>query len=136
MSNLFELATRKKYRFPSENGNLSVEQLWDLPLTRSGRQTTDLDSIAQTIAGELEKLITRSFVQITPDPRRGELTNKLEILKTIIATKLAEAEATKRRMIKAEERKKIIDAIGSAEQRELSALSKAELEKRLSALDD
>ena len=41
--NLFEIASRKKLRIPTTKGDLTVEQLWDLPLKSTG---LSLDKIA------------------------------------------------------------------------------------------
>ena len=56
MDNLFLQATREKFRFESSKGDLSVEQLWDLPLT--SRTGFDLDTVAKAVnkfVGALEE---------------------------------------------------------------------------------
>ena len=54
MSNLFEVAARKKYRFDSQKGLLSVEELWDLPLQST--KSVSLDSIAIALNKEIKAL--------------------------------------------------------------------------------
>ena len=39
--NLFEKATRKAFRFPTVKGEITVEQLWQLPLLARGINTYD-----------------------------------------------------------------------------------------------
>ena len=39
--NLFEKATRKAFRFPTGKGELTIEQLWQLPLLARGINTYD-----------------------------------------------------------------------------------------------
>ncbi|MFW9602789.1 MAG: hypothetical protein ACMV1B_10780, partial [Prevotella sp.] len=61
--NLFEIATREKFRFASIKGELSVEQLWDVSLT--SKTGFDLDTIARTVNQESKETDTESFVQTT-----------------------------------------------------------------------
>jgi hypothetical protein len=132
-NDLFLLAARKKFRFPSTKGDLTVEQLWDLPLTSV--RSDDLDTVAKTINREFKATDEESFVVKTTNPNRGVLEAKLEIVKIIIATKQDEAREAKERNDKAERKRTIMEAIRTAEERELSTASKDELLKLLSELD-
>jgi hypothetical protein len=134
--NIFETAARKKLRFHSEIGALTTEQLWDLPLLRQRGQGTDLDTVARAVAAELREVAIESFVQVTATPRQADLEVKLEIVKHVIAAKQAQAEVVRRRADNVEKRRKLLDALESAEAREMSALSKEDLLKRLSEIDD
>ena len=51
MEDLFAKATRDKVKFVTVKGEISIEDLWDLPLT--SEKGFDLDSIARKIAKEL-----------------------------------------------------------------------------------
>ena len=134
--NIFEIATRKKLRFNSDVGALTTEQLWDLPLLRQRGQGADLDRVARVVAAELRDVATESFVQVSTSPQQADLEVKLEIVKHVIAAKQAQAEAVRRRAENAEKRRKLLDALESAEAREMSALSKEDLLKRLAEIDD
>lgn len=134
MTDIFEKATRKKLRFPSEKGDLTVEQLWDLPLT-SSRSNLSLDGIARAINTDLKNLAEESFVVTTPDPRKALLELQLDILKHIIAVKLAEAESAKKSAEKAAERAKLLAALGEKEEQELTLLSKEAILARLKELE-
>lgn len=132
--NLFELATRKQYRFESVRGDLTTEHLWELSLL-SG-DGFDLDSVARTIHDQLEGATTKSFVDVNPDPRAGELEKKLEIVKHIIEFKQNEISAAQNRAEKAEKRKQLADALVAKEDEELKGKSKKQLLKELAELDD
>lgn len=81
---LFERAVREKTRF-NFRGLISSEDLWDLPLE-------SLDSIWCSLEAELEKLPKKSLLQ-TSTKQRDEIEFKQEIVKHIVETKKAEAEA-------------------------------------------
>lgn len=81
---LFERAVREKTRF-NFKGSISAEDLWDLPLE-------SLDSIWCSLEAELEKLPKKSLLQ-TSTKQCDEIEFKQEIVKHIVETKKAEAEA-------------------------------------------
>jgi hypothetical protein len=132
--NLFERASRKKYRFESARGDLTVEQLWDLPL--SSRNGVDLDTIARGVNAELKSITEESFVETKPNPRKLELVTCLEILKHIIKVKQDEAAAAKNRVEKAAKRARIIEALAAQEDKALTQMSKEDLLKELAGLDE
>ena len=132
--NLFEIATRKKIRFASLKGELSVEQLWELPLTSRGG--VDLDTLAKAINKELKEQAEESFVTTSTNPRRGELETKLEILKHIIKVKQDEAAAATKRVANQQERRKLEDLLARKNEQELEGLTTEEIQKKLAALDE
>lgn len=130
MEKLFIKATRKKLRFESTKGNLSIEQLWDLPLT--SKDKFSLDAIAVKTYKELEELNQGSFVTpVSSNPAKTELSMKLEILKTIIEIKLDDRRRAEDTASRSSERSKLLDAMAEAEKRDLASLSKEEILKRL-----
>lgn len=133
MDNLFLQATREKFRFQSSKGDLSVEQLWDLPLT--SRTGFDLDTVAKAVNSDLKGANEESFVNTTNNPAVSRLQNKLEVVKAIIEIKLVEAEAAKKRAEKAAERQRLMEVLHSKKDQELQGLSVEEIERRLSQLD-
>ena len=54
--NLFEVATRRKYRFPYR-GLVAVEDLWDL-------RTAELDAIFKTLNAEAKKVSEESLLEL------------------------------------------------------------------------
>ena len=130
--NLFEKATRKAFRFPSAKGELTVEQVWQLPLT--SRSNCDLDTVARTINTELKSLAEESFVNKGSNPKRAELQDKLDIVIHVIQTKQAEADAASQRAAKASEIAKLEELLANKKDEELAGLSKEDLEAKLAAL--
>ena len=133
MENLFLQATREKFRFESSKGELSVEQLWDLPLT--SRTGFDLDTVAKAVNANLKSSNEESFVNVSNNPAVSRLQAQLEVVKAIIEVKLAQAEATKKRVEKAAERQRLMEVLHSKKDQELQGLSVEEIERRLSQLD-
>ena len=133
MDNLFLQATREKFRFESSKGDLSVEQLWDLPLT--SRTGFDLDTVAKAVNADLKASNEESFVNVSNNPAVSRLQAQLEVVKAIIEIKLAQAEAAKKRVEKAAERQRLMEVLHSKKDQELQGLSVEEIERRLSQLD-
>jgi len=127
---IFEKATRGQLRFPTNKGLISVEDVWQLPLTRAGQHGVSLETLAQHIYKELNTSLVPSFVsKRTTKDTTQEL--RFDIVKHIIAIKLAEQEASVVSKEKSERKQKILGVINKKKDEELSNLSVAELEKLL-----
>lgn len=135
MSNeLFIRASRSKWRFPSNSGLLTVEQLWDLPLTN--KTGLNLDTVAKTINAELKAAAEESFVSTKPNPMADNLADRLELVKFIIAVKIADEKARAERAEKRAKRERILQALAAHEENALASASKEDLLKQLQELDD
>lgn len=131
-SNLFITASRKKFRFASERGDLTVENLWDLPLT--SKNGFNLNAVAIGVNAELKGLAEESFVETSTNPRRKDLENMLEIVKYVIAVKQDEAKAATERVAKQELKRKLQEAIEAKEGEALQNASLEDLQAQLAAL--
>lgn len=134
MENMFEYATRNKLRFDSQIGVLAVEDLWDLPLTDS-RKAATLDNIAKEINRDLKEETEESFVVKSTNRRKKTLEVKLDIVKHIIGVKMAEAEASKRRVENKKERERLLEILAQKEDESLKSQSVDDIRKRLAELD-
>ena len=124
MSNIFEIASRKKYRFPFK-GSISTEDLWDL-------SEVQLDSVYKALSREAQKAGEDSLLsdrELDPD-----LMNRIEIVKHIFATKKAEAEQSKAEHEKAIKRRRILEVIAQKQDENLRNMSEADLQKMLDEL--
>ncbi len=127
MNKLYERALRSKYRFQTDRGYVNVEQLWDLNLEQ-------LDVIAQQVAGDLEKSSTKSFIKKKTTVSE-ELSNKLEILKHLISTKLAEASEAEEREVRRQKVARIEEIIRQKKDEDLAGKSVEELTATLDELN-
>ena len=92
MSELFVKATREQWRFESNRGLLTTEQLWELPL--SSKSNFDLDNVAKTLSKKIKDLGEEaSFVTERADIGKNALEDQLELVKSIISVKKAESAA-------------------------------------------
>lgn len=131
--NIFERASRTKLRFASPIGELTTEQLWDLPLT-SKSERPNLDALARATYTELKGLEEVSFVEVKPDPRKTAMELQLEILKHVIAAKLEARAATEKAAENAERKRKLLAALASKEEAELVGMSKEQIEAEIAKL--
>ena len=121
MANLFEIATREKYRFPYK-GQISVEDLWDL-------SPTALDGIYKT----LNKAIKAQDEESLMTEREADPTtaNMVEIVKHIFTVKRDEQKARKAAIENAEKRRHIMDILARKQDEALNNKSEEELLKML-----
>lgn len=131
MSN-FKKAARLKLRFPSIKGDLSVEQLYDLPLT--SKTGFDLDSVAKAINADLRLASEDSFVNTKPNLAKDLNQLCLDIVKEVIADKLAENEANAKAVVNRHEREKLLEVLQGKKDAALANLSEEELEAKIRAL--
>jgi hypothetical protein len=129
---MFEKATRLKLRFASNKGDLTVENLWELPL--QSRTGFDLDNVAKAANNELKSLSEESFVSTTNNPAKNLAQLKLDIVKRVIEVKIAENEEQRNAAQKSAERQRLLEALNNSEQQELQKLTPDEIRKRLAEL--
>jgi hypothetical protein len=132
--NIFEYATRNKLRFASPRGELSVEQLWDIPLR--SKDDFNLNTIAKTANKALKDISEESFVETkkTAEHTRREMV--LEVVKYVIDVKLEEEKAAETRAARKQEKEKLLGILAEKQAGKLSELSEKELQKRIAALED
>lgn len=130
---MFEYATRKKLRFASSKGELTVEQLWDVPLR--GRDDFNLDSIAKGANKALKALTEESFVQTERTPSHSKAEMTLEIVKHVIQVRLDEENTAAQRAANKVEREKLLAILAEKQDGKLSELTERELQKRINALE-
>jgi hypothetical protein len=131
--NLFIAASRNKVRFDTVQGQLSIEDLWDLPLqtTRSGRAC--LDTIAIELDQRLKNAGTTSFVNDAP-VGNDELKMKFDIVLHVIEVRKAENKAVEVLRANAERKQKILSLIANKEDEALASQSVDELRELVSTL--
>lgn len=130
---LFERATREQYRFASDVGELTTEQLWDLPLTGKGGKA-DLDRVARAVHQELKGLEETSFVEVKPDPRKAVLASKLEVVKHIITVRMTEKAEAVAAAEKAETKRKLLAALDAKRDQKMQEMTEDQIRAALASL--
>ena len=129
--NLFEQASRRKLRFTTSSGQISVEDLWDLPLQG---KSLSLDSIAIQLHKQVSDETNMSFVtQKSTASADNQL--RFDVVKHIIDVKLAERDARAESAARAEKRKQLTEALERRQAAALESKTEAELLAELKALD-
>jgi hypothetical protein len=129
---LFFLASRQQYRFPSSRGELTCEQLWEVPLLSLNEFC--LNSIAISLNSELKLLEEPSFVAPAVNPRRDQVFNMLEIVKIVIEVKQKESQERSEKARRTQEIQQIRELIEHKQTEELANSSVEELQAMLSEL--
>jgi len=129
---MFEKAIKQKLRFDSVRGQLTTEDLWDLPLT--SRNSFDLDTIAKAVNSKIKEAQEESFVKVRSNPAQDKLTLQLDILKFIIADKMQEAESKAIVVARQQQRQKLEEVLASKQDDALKGLSVEELQAQINAL--
>ncbi len=127
MSNeeMFIKATREKMRFPYK-GLVSVEDLWDLPVT-------ELDKIYKTLKKQEKTANEESLLEAKTEEGK-ELTIQIGIVKYIVGVKLEEKKAAEMEKERKEQKQKIMSILASKQDEALQGKSVEELEKMLDEL--
>lgn len=127
--NLFMLASRAKYRFTSVAGNLSVEDLWDLPLSDSRR--VNLDDIAKGLNRQLKETSEESFVSAEPTAKTNEIKAKFDLVLFVIKVKKDERNQAQALAEKAANKQKIMALIDKKKDEALAGKPLEELQALL-----
>lgn len=126
MSDLFKVATKRKYRF-NFKGVLSVEDLWDLTVE-------DLDKIYKGLKSKLKDVAEESLLN-TVSKEDKELNNKIEIVKIIVADKLAAKEKAEKAQLQKQQNQRILEIIADKQDAALKEKSLEELTAMLTPSD-
>lgn len=124
---MFEKASRLKLRFKSEKGELTVEDLWELPLTGTNGRV-NLDDIARGLHRQLKNDEDVSFV-IKDKKSDAVIQLKFDVVKHIIEVRLAEDNARMIAQDNAAKKQQVLKIIAEREDEELKGMSKEELTK-------
>jgi hypothetical protein len=132
---LFLKASRKAWRFASPQGQLTTEQLWDLPLSSTVASKATLNSVAVELNTKIQNLTQNSFVDSSNDSATTALEEQLDLVKYIIATKKSEAKAAADRVALRQQLAKLRAIDAEAQNEALKNLTPAQRAARLAALE-
>jgi len=118
---MYKTASKKKLRFASTAGYLSVEQLWDISITI-------LDKMAVKLQKEYKDSGEKSFL-VKKSSKDKELKLKFDIVLDVLNTKLEEIDIESRRAEIKTHNDKILNLIADKQEDELKNKSIEELEK-------
>jgi hypothetical protein len=134
MINVFEYATRNKIRFHSSRGELTLEQLWDVPLRSA--DGFDLNAVAKNANKALKEVSEESFVETKKTTQHVRLEITLDVVKNVIDAKLADEDAAKRRAANRVEKEKLLAILSEKQDGKLSELTEKQLRQRIAALEE
>lgn len=135
IAQMFEQASRRKVRFPSTKGPLTVEDLWDLPLTTASPTRISLDGIAIYLHQQTKSAAdTVSFVAPASDAGNEELQLKFEIVKHIIQIRVRERDEAQAAADRRERKRRLLELIARKQEEELGQKSIDELRQMVEAL--
>lgn len=130
----YKTATRKKIRFTTARGQLSLEDLWDLPLESRTSGAVTLDSIARDLYHAATSEV--SFVSGAARSKNAIAAEEmLELVKDIISTRQLELEDKAAKAAKAAERQMLLEVLESQRQESIRNMSPEAIEKRLRELE-
>lgn len=127
-ANIFEQASRIKLRFDTGIGKLTVEDLWELPLSHVNENKLTLDSIAVALHKKLEGT-GESFVKSAK--KDAVLQLSFDIVINMIETRQKEIEAKTAAKRVETEISKISEALTKKKDAALEGMSVEALESRL-----
>jgi hypothetical protein len=131
---MFEYALRHKLRFQSSRGELTTEQLWDVPLR--SKDDFNLNTVAGAASKALKDATENNFVETARSPKQDRLQIAFEVVKYVIDAKIFEEGEAKKRAERKAEKEQLLAILAEKQKGELSDLSVKQLQKRIDALED
>ena len=122
---MFETASRRKYRYPYK-GMITTEDLWTLKVQQ-------LDEVYKALNAKA-KLMDEESLLTTKSSEDEDQTNMINIVKHIVAVKVAEANAAKLAIVNREQKQRILEIIDAKKNAQLSELSVEELQAMVNKL--
>lgn len=133
-TNIFEKATRTAIRFQSARGDLTVEDVWNLPLEGRTANALSLDSIGIAIKRQLKESEEESLVA-KKSPASTHLQLKFDIIKHIIDVKITEREAKKEAEKRKVERERLQSVVARKEEQKYDNMTLEEAQKKLAEFE-
>lgn len=124
--NLFEIATRNRYRF-NYKGVMTIEDLWSL-------RVEDLDTIFKMLNRQ-KKTADEDSLLATKSAEDQDLANKIDIVRYIVSVKLAEAAERVSAAEKKAQRDKIMEIVAKKKDKALEDMGIDDLMKKLEELN-
>lgn len=124
--NVFEVATKNKYRFPYR-GQISVEDMWDLSVT-------ELDKIFKTLNKQVKTAQEESLLE-TKTKEDEAIENQIAIVRHIVSVKQKEANDRLREKERKAQKQRIMEIMADKEDEALKSKSPEELRKMLEELE-
>ena len=132
---IYKKASKKKLRFNTNRGVLSVEHLWDLPKEEIRELVIKAREAAKKSSGEVNDT-ELSFLDAPVKTKATDDDLRFEILKDIYLTKKSAEEKAQKRAEAKENNKKILDLIARKQDEALEKKSIAQLEKLLESEEE
>lgn len=132
---LFAQALREKLRFSTPQGTLSVEDLWDLPLTVNRSDRVSLDSLAQDLHQKLKEAEGNMVSFVKPTAKTDDRTQmSFDLVMFVLQTKLAERDAAEKARVNAETKQKLLGILARRQDAELEGKSADEIQAMIASL--
>lgn len=126
VKDIFEYVVRNKVRFPY-NGNITAEDLWDLPVT-------GLDNIFKTLNSQAKQSKEESLLDVKSN--EDEILDiQIAVVKHIVGVKLEEKAAKERKAENRAKKQKIMEIMAARNDKMLENASDEDLQKMLAELD-
>lgn len=122
---MFEKASREKIRFNSVKGNLTVEDLWDLPLT-------SLNTLAKGINKKLKMESEEDFLE--ESKKDDVLQLQFDLVIHVIKTRQEENKKAKLKLDNKKKKEKILAILAKKQDDSMEQKSEADLLKELEEL--
>ena len=131
---IFAYATRNKLRFETDKGNLTVEDIWDLPLTAPEGQLS-IDVVGKASAKAVKDNDgNEDFVVTERTKDESSLTIRLKILEYIRDHKVDYANRAEKAAMSKAKKQQILEVIKKKKDEDLESKGIDELEKMLDEL--
>lgn len=130
---MFEQAARLKLRFETPKGSLTVEDLFDLPLT-STRSGANLNDIAKSLNRTLKDAGEEDFVNKSATAADEVLRLKFEIVKHVINVRLAENEDARTKAERKQKKEQLTEILSRKQNAALEAMSAEDIQKMIDTL--
>jgi hypothetical protein len=139
---MFAQATRLGLRFQTPNGQISVEDLWNLPISTSSANKASLESLGRSIRTELKdhgeetSLFGAGSIDKKAAKVKKELELKFEIVKFIGETLVREKQKAEARAEARQKAQRMMELIQQKKEKELEGKSVEELTAMLATIGD